>query len=127
MLKFDHVNVRTANLNAMRTWYAEVLGLSQGWRPDFAFPGAWMYAGDEALVHLVGVEAEPGSDPGDLKLEHFAFRGDDLAGMRARLEAHGVAVKEFPVPGTRILQLNIHDPDGNHIHVDFTVDPAEAS
>lgn len=127
MLKFDHVNVRTANLDAMRAWYTEVLDLTEGWRPNFPFPGAWMYAGDDALVHLVSVDVEPGSDPADLKLEHFAFRGDDLAAMRARLVAHGVAAREFAVPGTKILQLNINDPDGNHIHVDFTVDPSEAT
>ncbi|MEM0922895.1 MAG: VOC family protein [Pseudomonadota bacterium] len=121
MLRFDHVNLRTNRLAEMRDWYVDVLGLSEGWRPDFAFDGAWLYAGDLAIVHLIEVAAEPASDPSDLKLEHFALSGEDLAGFRARLAAEGVSAQERRVPGTDILQLNIHDPDGNHIHVDFRV------
>jgi hypothetical protein len=29
------------------------------------------------------------------------------------------------VPGFGTVQVNVHDPDGNHIHVDFA--PAEAA
>ncbi|MEM7505300.1 MAG: VOC family protein [Pseudomonadota bacterium] len=120
-MRFDHVNIRTARLAEMRAWYATVLGLEDGWRPPFAFDGAWMYANDQALVHLVEVEREPGSDPADLKLEHFAFAASDLIEFRQRLADHGVQAVERRVPGTDILQLNIRDPDGNHIHVDFKV------
>lgn len=118
-LRFDHVNIRTANLAEMRRWYVEVLGFAEGWRPPFKFDGAWLYEGDLAMIHLVEVPRDPGADPKDLRLEHFAFAGDDLAGMLERLAAHGIAAIERQVPGTDILQLNIHDPDGNHIHVDF--------
>lgn len=120
-MRFDHVNIRTANLDAMKAWYINVLGMADGWRPPFRFPGAWLYIGDQALVHLVAVEQEPGSNPDDLKLEHFAFAADDLDAMRARLVAHDVTSVDRRVPDTDILQLNIHDPDGNHIHVDFRV------
>ena len=30
---FDHINIRTANLDAMVEWYAEALGLTAGDRP----------------------------------------------------------------------------------------------
>lgn len=119
-MKLDHVNIRTANLDAMRKWYVDVLGLSDGWRPPFAFPGAWLYAGEDAIVHLVGVEHAPSGDADDdLRLEHFAIQGDDLDAFRARLEVAGVPCRDSLVPGTDILQINIFDPDGNHIHVDF--------
>jgi catechol 2,3-dioxygenase-like lactoylglutathione lyase family enzyme len=52
---FDHVNVRTADLEAMVRWYGEVLGMRPGLRPGFDFGGAWLYCGDQALVHLVQV------------------------------------------------------------------------
>ncbi|MEL6476417.1 MAG: VOC family protein [Pseudomonadota bacterium] len=118
-MRFDHVNLRTSRLAEMRVWYVEVLGLTDGWRPDFAFDGAWLYAGEIAVVHLIAVDEEPGSDPADLKIEHFAFAADDLAGFRQRLAAQNIVPRERQVPGTDILQFNIHDPDGNHIHVDF--------
>jgi catechol 2,3-dioxygenase-like lactoylglutathione lyase family enzyme len=120
-MKLDHVNVRTGRLDEMRDWYSRVLGLPAGWRPDFPFPGAWMYAGDHPIVHLVGRDETPGAEEDGLRLEHFALRGDDLEAFRARLEKEGVPCRESRVPGTNILQLNIHDPDGNHIHVDFLV------
>lgn len=118
-MRLDHVNIRTARLAEMVDWYTRVLGLREGWRPPFAFPGAWLYAGEDAVVHLIGVATPPGADASDLRLEHFALTGDDLDTFRARLQAADIAAEERRVPGTRILQLNLYDPDGTHIHVDF--------
>ena len=115
---FDHVNVRTANLDAMVAFYDEVLGLKPGRRPDFSFPGAWLYLGDQAYVHLVGVKTSPEAG-GNVTLEHFAFRATGLAAFRARLDARGIAYSVDEVPGFAVLQVNFHDPDGNHVHVDF--------
>ena len=123
MLQFDHVNIRTANLEESRRFYERVLGMTSGKRPDFPFPGAWMYLGKQAYVHLVAVEADPAApkEAEGLRLEHFAFRGEDLEDYRRRLKEEGVPCQEVRVPGTNLLQLNFFDPDGNHIHVDFTV------
>lgn len=119
MLKMlDHVNVRTANLDAMVDWYGRVLGMKSGWRPPFAFPGAWLYAGKHPAVHLVGVDASPGG--ADPRIEHFAFSAEGREAFLARLAADGIATRLLEVPGTDIVQVNIHDPDGNHIHIDFT-------
>ena len=124
LTRFDHVNIRTVRLEAMVAWYGEVLGLHPGPRPDFAFPGAWLYLADIAVIHLVGVETAPAPGP-SLTLEHFAFRATDMAGTRARLDAAGVAYTVDPVPGFPVVQINLHDPDGNHIHLDF--DAGEAA
>lgn len=115
---FDHVNVRTTNLDAMVAWYDEILGLSSGWRPPFPFPGAWLYMGDRAVVHLVGVDGTPQAG-GDLTLEHFAFRATGFEAFKTQLQDKGVAHSVDPVPGLTIVQINLHDPDGNHIHIDF--------
>ena len=115
---FDHVNIRTANLTEMIDWYAGILGFRTGPRPDFPFGGAWLYLGDLAVIHLVEV-SEPPQAAGNVTLEHFAFRATDLAGMRSRLDDHGVAYSIDPVPGFPVMQINLHDPDGNHIHIDF--------
>jgi len=126
-MKLDHVNVRTGRLEEMRKWYVEVLGMKDGWRPPFPFPGAWLYAGDDPIVHLVVTDRTPGADEADIRLEHFALQGDDLDGLRARLKSAAIPCDEVRVPGTDIIQLNIHDPDGNHIHIDFRVPEGEAS
>jgi len=120
----DHINIRTARLDEMVAWYEERLGLMRGPRPDFGFPGAWLYAGERALVHLVGVAEEPVAHQGDLKLEHGAFRATGFAAFVEALKAAGEPFRVADVPGTEIVQVNVWDPDGNHLHVDF--DAAEA-
>lgn len=122
--RLDHVNLRTAQLDRMRRWYVDVLGLAEGFRPNFPFDGAWLYAGDVALVHLVDVRET--TDHEQLKLEHFAFAATDYASFMSRMEKHGVATDIRAVPGTSITQVNIWDPDGNHIHVDFEGVQADA-
>ncbi|MGB5559414.1 MAG: VOC family protein [Paracoccaceae bacterium] len=117
---FDHINIRTANLAAMVEWYDRVLGMTSGKRPEFTFSGAWLYLGGQALIHLVGVEGEPASvEP---KIEHFAIRAEGLKAFLAHLNAEGVEARLAEIPDFGITQVNIHDPDGNHIHIDFVAD-----
>lgn len=114
----DHVNIRTADLARSIAFYRDVLGMEQGWRPAFQFNGAWMYLDGNAFVHLVEVQAEP--TPGNaLSLEHFAFMAEDMVEFVAVLKARDIPYRPVDVPGTTITQINFHDPDGNHIHVDF--------
>ena len=122
--RLDHVNLRTTRLDAMIEWYQSVLGMRLGDRPPFPFPGAWLYSGEDATVHLIGVdeEAERG---GALSLEHFAFSATGLGDMLSALERDGVPHKLAEVPGFGIIQINLWDPDGNHLHVDFKAEEAE--
>ena len=55
----DHITVNVAELDASRRFYVDVLGLREGERPPFDSPGAWLYAGDRPIVHLVAVEEGP--------------------------------------------------------------------
>lgn len=124
LIRLDHVNIRTENLAAMTDFYEEVLGLTSGERPAFGFPGAWLYCGDVAVVHLIEV-TEASTPAGSLQLEHFAFAAKGLADFLTLLRRRGENYRVGVVPGLGIVQVNIHDPDGNHIHIDF--DPAEAA
>ena len=117
--RLDHVNVVTTRLDEMIAWYRDVLGLTSGYRPEFPFPGAWLYAGDHPVVHLVANDQpKVGAEVG-LKLEHFAFAARDMAAFEATLLAHNQPFEKSAVAGTTLTQFHIADPDGNHIHVDF--------
>lgn len=121
--RLDHVNVRTTQLDAMIAWYTDVLGMRSGDRPDFTFPGAWMYTTEAVAVHLVGVDGEAGvGSEVPLKLEHFAFSATGSKRFEEHLQARGVRYKRVEVTSFKLVQFNLWDPDGNHIHVDF---PAE--
>ena len=117
--RLDHLNLRTAQLEAMKAWYSEVLGFEDGPRPDFGFPGAWMYANGQPLIHLVGVDPAP-EKPGDnLALEHGAFSAKGLNRFLEKLEARGEPHRISHLKAIGITQVNVWDPDGNHLHIDF--------
>ncbi len=119
--KLDHVNVRTTQLDKMVDWYQRILGLEVGPRPYVSFAGAWLYGGGQALVHLVEVNGEPGAgSEAPLKLEHFALSASGRRSFEEHLVAAGEKFRSAGVEGFGIVQYNIWDPDGNHIHVDFT-------
>jgi catechol 2,3-dioxygenase-like lactoylglutathione lyase family enzyme len=119
--QLDHVNVRTSKLDAMIEWYGRILSMPPGKRPPFDFPGAWLYAGSQPVVHLVGVEEEP---PSGLKLEHFALSASGLGDFLARLDKEHEHYEARRVPGSGVVQVNVWDPDGNHIHIDFPPEDA---
>jgi catechol 2,3-dioxygenase-like lactoylglutathione lyase family enzyme len=113
----DHVNIRTSNLEPMIRFYEDILGLKSGSRPNFGFGGAWHYCGKKAVVHLVEVKRTPGAN--DVRLEHFAFMAKDLAGFLKKLKAENIAYEIAIVPSNQNTQVNVYDPDGNHIEVQF--------
>ena len=114
----DHVNLRTADVARLVEFYSGVLGLHAGPRPAFSFGGAWLYCGDRAVVHLVEVE-EPPNPSGELRLEHFAFVAQGFDEFEQRLTAAGVEYRTSKQFGSETRQLNLRDPDGNRIHIDF--------
>jgi catechol 2,3-dioxygenase-like lactoylglutathione lyase family enzyme len=115
--KLDHVNIHTANVDRMVEWYARVLGMQSGERPPFSFPGAWLYCGGEPTIHLVGVAKQP--ETAGLQLEHFAFSAVGLKDFLERLKRENVRYDARRVPRSDGVQINVWDPDGNHIHIDF--------
>ncbi|MET1411133.1 VOC family protein [Roseibium sp. HPY-6] len=121
--QLNHVNLRTTQLDAMISWYQDVLGLKSGPRPDFPFPGAWLYAGETAFVHLVGIDGDAGTGSEvELKLEHFAFSANGANEFENRLQERGVEFRKSEIAAVNLVAFNVWDPDGNHIHVDFRVD-----
>lgn len=120
--KLDHVNIRTDGLDAMVAFYERVMGLTKGPRPGFDFPGAWMYADGQAVVHLVGTSGRPADYRPDQRLEHYAMSATGLAEFLAHLRRQKVAYYCRVLPDFGIRQVNIHDADGNHLHIDFPAD-----
>ena len=116
----DHINVRTNQMDEMIVWYRKVLGFETGFRPAFAFPGAWLYAKDRAMVHLVSVETRPRDAGGDLQLEHVAFQANGLKRFIDRLEMLAEPYRLGRVDEAKTVQVNVWDPDGNHLHIDFS-------
>jgi catechol 2,3-dioxygenase-like lactoylglutathione lyase family enzyme len=113
----DHVNLRTAHLARLIEFYS-VIGLHAGVRPAFSFDGAWLYCGERAVVHLVEVPEQP-NPSGELRLEHFAFVAQGFDELVRKLDAAGIEYRASKQFGSETRQLNLRDPDGNRIHIDF--------
>jgi catechol 2,3-dioxygenase-like lactoylglutathione lyase family enzyme len=107
----DHVNIRTTELAKTRAFFTEVLGLTVGWRPDFPFGGAWLYAGEKDVVHLVEVSTAGAATRGS-SLDHFAFAIDDFEDAQRRLDAAGLTYELSAAPNGGIRQLFVTELNG---------------
>jgi catechol 2,3-dioxygenase-like lactoylglutathione lyase family enzyme len=114
----DHINIGTHRLDETRAFFRDVLGLMEGWRPNFPFGGAWLYAGDRAVVHLVELAA-PRGPSADAALDHFAFGIDDYDDIVRKLDAAGVDYRATDVPGAPIRQIFIRDLNGVNIELNY--------
>jgi len=114
----DHINIGTTRLDETKAFFCDVLGLTEGWRPDFPFGGAWLYAGDGAVVHLVALDAAK-RPSNDAALDHFAFRIDDYDDVVRRLEKAGVSFRPIDIPNTPIRQIFIRDLNGVNIELNY--------
>ena len=125
----EHVTIRCAQLGRTRDFYVELIGLTEGDRPAFPFRGHWLYLGGVPVVHLVEASDTSGAwgrdivipkaEDGTGSFDHIAFRGDDFQAMRAHLKEAGVTFKERVVPGGRLSQLFVPDPEGVLVEINF--------
>ncbi len=115
----DHVNLQTAKLAEISRFYEDALGLEKLLRPPFrGFDAAWHYCGGKAAVHMV--EVKKPRNPFSVQIEHFAFRGEDMESFLSNLRDMKIAYSIAIVPDAEIRQFNFHDPDGNHIEIQFS-------
>lgn len=116
----DHVNIRTRKLAETVRFYEDVLGLENGPRPNFGFPGAWMYSEGRPVVHLVDISptGEP-QKPDSGVVHHVAFVSRGFDGMRARLAQKGMSFDARQVPGGEIWQIFVRDPNGVVIELNY--------
>jgi catechol 2,3-dioxygenase-like lactoylglutathione lyase family enzyme len=121
----DHCTIQCENLVETRDFYRDVLGLTEGFRPQLPFAGHWLYCGDKAVVHLLGADgalpenrnAKPGGDTGGL--DHLAFRGTDPAATVAKLKQKGLAFRENLIRDIGLHQVFVRDPNGIMVELNF--------
>jgi len=116
----NHFTVLTDDVPATVAFYCDILGLTDGPRPALGFDGAWLYAGGEAIVHIVG--ERPRSELKAGVIDHMAFSATDLRSTLAMLDGKGMKYQFRQQIGTRIWQIFLHDPNGAKVELDFSPD-----
>src|SRR5579862_5649016 len=117
----DHFNIRTRKLAETVRFYEDVLGLENGDRPNFAFPGAWMYSEGKAVVHLVDISpTEEAQKPDSGVVHHVAFMSRGFKAMEAHLQSTGVPFRTVQVPGGELWQIFVRDPNGVMVELNYT-------
>ena len=125
----EHVTIRCVQRQRTRDFYVQLMGLTEGDRPDFPFRGHWLYLAGVPVIHLVEAADNGGAwgrevvlpdpDEGTGAFDHVAFQGDDFEAMRARLTEAGASFRERIAPGGRLKQLFVPDPEGVLVEINF--------
>jgi catechol 2,3-dioxygenase-like lactoylglutathione lyase family enzyme len=136
-LSLNHFSIRTVDMEPTKHFYETVLGMSAGPRPNFDFPGYWMYIGSHdsvanAVVHIIGMDK---NDPEGLKkylgdrdvsslkgsgaVDHIAFFATGMADKVAHLKALSIDHRIRTVPSIGLHQVFITDPNGVVVELNY--------
>jgi catechol 2,3-dioxygenase-like lactoylglutathione lyase family enzyme len=117
----DHFNIVISPSQVEETlqFYREVLGLKEGFRPDFGRPGWWLYAGDHPVLHISLKEIAP-TRGGTGSFDHIALNATGWPEMKTRLEQMSIPYREQRVAGNAAaLQVFFEDCNGLKIELDY--------
>ncbi len=143
--KLDHVNILTPKYEETLAFYGEVLDMKVGPTPSSPLTrGAWICDdGGLPIVHVQKVDpADPASKFADVRrrlgdkmgptavdelygsgsVEHVALQCEGYDRLLARLRAAGFAPRTNEVPGMRLRQIFIPDPNGIVLELNFPGD-----
>src|SRR5882762_2124687 len=125
----NHFTVLSDDLEVTKQFYCDLLGLEVGPRPNFQFPGWWLYAGDTPVLHVIHRNQLNEVRAG--VIDHIAFTATDLRCTCAKLEQAEVTyeIRRLLTGGVRggLWQVFFDDPHGGKVEFDFDKDePAPA-
>ncbi len=128
-LKLHHLNLTTTNVAAMDEFYQSVLDMAPEGSRNATRDTSQGYAGKVAFVtdgqselHLAERDLKIGFKTGQainpLEKGHIAFRTDDIAAFKKRLEAKGIPYSDYGAWAMKgWQQIFFHDPEGNVVEV----------
>ena len=116
----NHFTILTDDVERTVRFYGDLMGLKAGSRPSLSFPGAWLYAGDQPILHNIGGRPKSELKPG--VIDHMAFTGHDLSATLAMLEREKVEHVCRQQVGSGVWQVFFHDPNGAKVELDFAAD-----
>ncbi|MGD9644175.1 MAG: VOC family protein [Pirellulales bacterium] len=113
----NHVARLTRHLEESRKFYRDVLGFRELDRPNFKFPGAWLF-NYGLQIHLIVDDNAP-TEKGEIstRADHLALHVPDIDAAERLLVEHGIPYKRNYVADRDVTQIFFHDPDGHHVEI----------
>ena len=123
-MQLDHINISTPAglLKKVRDFYCDVLGLKEGFRPNFSKDGFWLYSQDKAIIHLV-VSSHHHENEKQGYFDHFALRTTGLAKILEQLDAFNIENRTSYLPEISLTQIFCKDPSGTGVEISFLNEP----
>lgn len=130
LTRLEHYLVLSDDIDATRDFYRDVLGMTEGFRPELDFPGYWLYLGDVPCIHIaewqsyevwtrkVGIPISSRAAATG-PVDHIAFNGSGFDGMRERLIARNLPFSENSLDEIGLKQMFLKDPNGVPIEINF--------
>ncbi|MFZ6691189.1 diguanylate cyclase [Undibacterium sp. SXout20W] len=122
----SHYNLRAdrEQMEVLKEFYCEYVGLQVGARPALQSFGYWLYAGIEAVLHLSEMRVgEQRQTMLKTSFDHVAFNCTDHPAMLHKLQQAGIAYKMAQIPASEGFpiqhQIFFNDPLGNGIELNF--------
>ena len=97
-----------------------MLGFTNGPRPPFNFPGAWLYSSGHPVLHLNDIsqtEKQQHTDSG--VIDHVAFGCRGFEATKRHLSEKGVPYHVNQVPNSARWQIFLRDPNNVEIELNF--------
>ena len=120
----DHVNIAAPMevLEKVRDFYCDVLGFTTGFRPNFSQDGFWLYAEENAMIHLV-VSSRHHKNERQGCLDHFAIRTTGLKEVLKQLNTHDIEHTTNHLSEIGVTQVFCRDPSGTGLELSFVNEP----
>jgi catechol 2,3-dioxygenase-like lactoylglutathione lyase family enzyme len=116
----DHYNVSTRKLDDTVRFYEDVLGFTNGARPPFNFPGAWLYSAGHPVLHLNDISHSDKQQRADSGvIDHVAFSSRGFEATKHHLSSKGVPYRVNQVPNSARWQIFLRDPNNVEIELNF--------
>jgi catechol 2,3-dioxygenase-like lactoylglutathione lyase family enzyme len=119
-MQIHHINIKgpPEMLEQEKRFFCEVLGLSEGMRPNLSSKGYWLYSGDQAIVHLSESKVHLKNEQQGF-FDHVAFQSSGLKKLVQVLENMKIKYSTGYVAEQDMTQVFFKAPSDTGIEVNF--------
>ena len=120
ILDINHFTILTTDIERSCLFYETIISAKVGPRPEFNFPGAWLYINEKPIIHLVYTE-----EPILTKsiIDHVALSAENIAEYIHKFKKNNISYDLRKIPqgckDSGNWQLFVHDPGGALLELCF--------